>query len=258
MIAGLAGVVLAFVPAYAGTNAGRPHVSLVAAPAHVTLAGNARQTVTVTNSGSRAVVVDVTRAGYALDLRGRPRVVLRGAGPRATASWLTVRPSRLVLPPGGSAALAVSSRLPRRAEPGDHGALVLLTTRPIRSAAVAVRMRLGVVVVVRAPGAIVRRLDLLRLQVRPPGRPRVLELWLANRGNVTELLSPPCVSVTLRRAGKLLARLRPTARRLLPRTRGIVELRFPRGVHGWVTVQIEPSGRPPCGPLLRRTLRVRL
>src|SRR5204863_3014737 len=136
------------------------------------------------------VVVDVSRAGYALDLRGRPRVVRPVAGRRAAIPWLTVRPSRLALPAGGSASLSVSSRLPRRADPGDRGALVLLTTRPVRSAAVAVRMRLGVVVVVRAPGAIVRRLDLLRLRIRAPSRPRLLELWIANRGNVTEELSP--------------------------------------------------------------------
>ena len=258
MIAGLVAALLAFVPAQAGTNAARPPVSLVAAPARVILAGSARQTVTVTNSGSRRVVLDVTRAGYALDLRGRPRVVRRGLGRHAASAWLTVRPARLTLPAGGSAALSVSARLPRGAEPGDHGALVLLTTRPIRSAAVTVRMRLGVVVIVRAPGTIVRRIELLRVRVRPPGRPGVLELVLANRGNVTEVVGPSCVRATLRRVGEVLARLRPTARRLLPHTRGIVELRYPRGVRGWATVRLEPSGRPPCARTLSRTLRVRL
>jgi hypothetical protein len=258
MIAALAVAALALVPAHAGTSAARAPVSLVAAPARVTLAGNARETVTVTNSGSRTVVVDLTRAGYALDLRGRPRILPRGARPGDTASWLTVRPARLALRPGASAAFAVSARLPRRAEPGDHGALVLLTTRPIRSAAVVVRMRVGVVVVVRAPGAIVRRLALVRLRARPAGRPRALALWLANRGNVTELFGSACLTVSLRRGSSVVARLRPAARRLLPRTRGIIELRVPRRLRGWVTVRTEPSGRPPCGSGLRRAIRVRL
>jgi len=135
---------------------------------------------------------------------------------------------------------------------------VLLTTRPVRSAAVAVRMRLGVVVVVRAPGAIVRRLDLLRLRIRAPSRPRLLELWIANRGNVTEELSPSCLSITLIRAGRVLARPRPVARLLLPRTSGIVELRLPRPVRGRVTVRVEPLARARCGVGLRGTLRARL
>lgn len=257
MIAGVSAAVLMLVPAHAGTSAARPPVSLVAAPSRVTLAGNARQAVTVTNSGSRAVVIDVTRAGYALDLRGRPLIV-PPRGSRPAAPWLTVRPLRLTLTPGSSAELTVSARLSLRTEPGDHGALVLLTTRPVRSAAVAVRMRLGVVVVVRAAGVIVHRLELLRLRVRPPGRPRIVELLLANRGNVTELLDPRCLRVTVRRAGVPLAVLRPTMRRLLPRTRGIVELRPLRPARGWATVQVEPSGRVPCGLGLRRTQRVRL
>jgi hypothetical protein len=214
--------------------------------------------VQVTNSGIRPVVVDVSRAGFMLDLRGRPRIVPRGRDPRAAVSWVTVRPARLSIPPSGTAAFTVMSTLPRRAEPGDHGALVLLTTRPLRSAAVMVRMRLGVVVVVRAPGVIERKLALLRLHMRRRGSTRMLELWLANRGNVTELVGRPCVTVTLRRAGRLLARLRPTARQLLPRARGIVEVRYPGRLRGWANVQIEPSGRPPCGSTLRRTLRVRL
>jgi hypothetical protein len=245
------------VPASAGTSEVRPPVSLVAAPAHVSLTGNAKEIVRVTNSGRRPVVVDVSRAGFTIDLRGRPRIVRRGQGLRAAGSWLTVRPARLSIPSKGSASLTIAARVPRRAEPGDHGALVLLTTRPLRSAAVMVRMRLGVVVVVRAPGAIVRRLALLRLSIRRGEHARALELLFANRGNVSEVVGP-CLTVTLHRAGKVLARLRPAARRLLPRARGIVELRYPKRVRGWVKVHVEPSGRLPCSTGLRHTTRVHL
>jgi hypothetical protein len=110
-------------------------------------------------------------------------------------------------------------------------------------------------VVVRAPGRIVRGLALLRLLVPRP-RPGRLELWLANRGNVAETVGPSCLTVVLRRAGRLLARLHPRARRLLPRARAVLELGRPR-VRGWATVRIEPSGRAPCGSALRRTVRLR-
>ena len=117
----LAAVVLG--PASAGAGTPRSPLALTAAPAHVTLAGAARAEVNVTNSGLSAVVVDVVRAGFSLDLRGRPRVV-PGERARAAASWLTVAPRRFVLDPGTTRSLTVTSRLPRRVEPGDHDALV--------------------------------------------------------------------------------------------------------------------------------------
>ena len=56
------------------------------------------------------------------------------------ATWLSVKPGRFVLPAGGRRSLTVTSRLPARIEPGDHDALVLLTTHPRRKAGVAVRL----------------------------------------------------------------------------------------------------------------------
>ena len=258
MIARVAVAACVLVPASAGAGTARPPVSLVASPAHVTLAGKARQTIQVTNSGTEPVVVDVARAGFALDLRGRPRIVPRGRGSRAAASWLTVRPRRLMLRPGSIASLTVTSALPRHAEPGDHGALVLLTTRPRAGLGLAVRMRIGIVVVMRAPGAIVRRLELRGLRVRRFGRVRVLELSVANRGNVTEALNRGCVNVSLLRRGRLLTRLRPLARQLLPRTSGIAEIRYGGRLRGWVTALVELSAHDPCGQALRRTFRIQL
>jgi hypothetical protein len=246
------------VPASAGAGTARPTVSLVASPSHVMLAGKARRTIRVTNSGGQSVVVDLARAGFALDLRGRPRIVPRGSGRRVAASWLTVRPQRLMLTPGGSASFTISSRLPRRVGPGDHDALVLLTTRPRRRSGVAVKMRLGIVVVVRVPGVIVRRLELLGLRVGRAGRARLLELSVANRGNITEALDRTCLSVSLRRRGRELARLSPAARDLLPRTIGIVEIRYRGRLRGRITARVEHSGRAPCGRGLRRTFPIQL
>jgi hypothetical protein len=244
-------------PASPAAEAGRPLVSLVATPSHVQLAGTARQMVRIENTGSQPVVVDVSRAGFALDLRGRPRVAPR-RGERAAASWLTIRPRRLALPPGKSRPLTILARVPRKAEPGDHDALVLLTTRPRRRGTLAVRMRLGVVVVVRAPGQIVRRLRPVRLRVRRAGRARVLELLVVNRGNVTETVGRGCATILLRRRGRLLTRLAPAPRPFLPRSRGIAELRYRGPLRGWMLAQVGAAKRPECPRFPSRVFRIRL
>src|SRR5262249_8347020 len=131
-----------FLVLVASVNAGatRPPVALIASPSHVDLAGSARSVVTVTNSGTETATVDGLRAGYALDQRGRPRVAAR------RASWLAVVPSRLTLAPGTSRSITVASKLPRRAQPGDHPELVLFATRALPGRGLPVRVRLGVVV----------------------------------------------------------------------------------------------------------------
>ena len=247
--------VVVLVPASAGAGTTRPSLALTATPARVSLDGAGRSTIRVMNTGLSSVVVDVGRAGFALDLRGRPRIVPRG-GTHAAQAWLSVRPGHFVLRAGGSRSLTVSSRLPARAEPGDHDALVLLTTRPHRRAGVAVRMRIGVVVVVRAPGRVVRNLAVHALRVRRVRAARILELAIVNRGNVTETLGRGRVWVSLRR-GDADVRLRADPRLLRPRTRGIVQLRYHGRLRGWVAVRARIAAQPGV-PVVRRTFRVRL
>jgi len=236
MIAAAALVAALLAPASAGAS-GPPKASLAVSPPRVAIVGRASSTISVTNRGAERLVVDVGRAGFALDLRGRPKIV-----PRPAAAWLTTRPQRLLLAPGASVLLRISAAPTRRAEPGDHDALVVLTARLPRSGRVAVRMRIGVLVEVRVPGRIVHRLELHGLRVRRAG---VLELMVANRGNVTESLGRLRVSIRGRR-------LRTDARDLLPRTQGILQLRY-RGMRGSATVVV---GLPREG--VRRTFRVRL
>ena len=160
-------------------------------------------------SGSRARSWSTSAGpGFSLDLRGRPRVVAR-AGPRAaTASGLTVQPGRFVLPAGARRnGSPCHHRLPRRVEPGDHDALdpahdATVGARP----GVAVRMRIGVVVVVRAPGS--------RRPVRSPSarcafdarrsRTERSSSSLSNRGNVTERVdaSPGPAPPLVRKGGR--------------------------------------------------------
>ena len=246
---------LVLVPAPAGAGTTRPPLGLAVTPARVALAGTGKASIRVTNPGRGAVVVDVARAGFSLDLRGRPHVIPRAA-PRAATPWLTVRPGRFVLPAGTSTWLTVASRLPRRVEPGDHDALVLLTTRPWRSAGVAVRMRIGVVVVVRAPGRIVRSLAIRGLRVRRVGRARTLELALANGGNVTETIDAARVRLSFVRKGAR-SSVRAETRELRPRTNGVVQFRYRGRLAGWVTARVRLALEP-GRPLLSRTFRVKL
>jgi hypothetical protein len=170
---------------------------------------------------------------------------------------LTLRPKRFALAPHASVSLAVAAQLPRRAEPGDHDALVLLSTRPLDNGHVGVRLRLGVVVVVRAPGAVIRRLELRGLRVARRGRARVLELVVANRGNVTEALGRALTVLSRERRGGHRTVLVATSRDLRPRTRGIVEFRLRGRRHGWTAARVlipAADGRKP----LSRTYRLRL
>jgi hypothetical protein len=255
VVRGSAALLAALAPDSGAGAAPRP-VVLTAAPAHVTLVGSAHTTVRVTNSGTKRVRVDVSRAAFALDLRGRPRVV-RGGAARSAATWLTFRPKRFALAPHASVSLAVGAKLPRRPEPGDHDALVLLRTRPVERAGVGVRLRVGVVVVVRAPGAVVRRLELRTLRVAGRGRGRALELVVANRGNVTESLDRArAILVPTRRGGRAVVVV-ASSRDLRPRTPGILEFRLSGRRHGWTTARVVIPAAEGRG-VLTRTYRLRL
>jgi hypothetical protein len=242
-------------PASAGAGGVRSPLALAASPAHVRLVGSAAATLRVTNWGSARVVADVGTAGFALGLRGRPRIVRRPAGRRVAASWLTVRPRRLTLPAGSTAVLTVSSTLPRRAEPGDHPALVLVTTRPRPGSRIGVRMEIGVVVVVRVPGTVVHRLALGSLRVRRHRGTRMLELGIANHGNVTEAVGPGRLRVQVLRGDRVVGRARPSRREFLPRSQGIEEIAYRGRVSGPVTVLVELRRG---GRTVRRMFHLRL
>jgi hypothetical protein len=253
--AAVALVVAVLVPTSAAAGTARPPLALTASPGRLALVGAGEGAIRVTNPGLSPVVVDVSRVGFSLDLRGRPRIASR-VDRRTAVTWVTVHPWRFVLRAGAGRAITVTTRPPARAEPGDHDALVLLTTRPQRGAGVAVRMRIGVVVVVRAPGRIVRRVALGRLRVRRSARAGVLELGLANRGNVTETIDRARLQVWIDR-GSGRARLRHEVRDLRPRTNGIVEVPFRGRLQAWTTVRVELIGEPGRPPVIQ-TFRVKL
>ena len=166
-----------------------------------------------------------------------------------------MRPVHLALDPRGTAQLHVLAKVPRRAEPGDHDALVLLSARRPAGGRVVVRLRLGVVVTVRAPGTVVRRLVLGRLQLA--GRRRVLALDIANAGNVTEQLFRVRTVLSQLSTRRRLETIVASRRELRPRSRGLLELPLRTRAHGPVEAQVvvpAEHGRP----AVRRTYRLRL
>lgn len=228
----------------------RPVVAISAAPARLALVGADEAAVTLRNFGSARVMLDAGAGGLAVDVRGRPRLV--AGGPRSAPSWLVVAPSRLSLAAGGSAVVRVRTRVPPRAQPGDHAGLVVFSTRAAQPGRIGVRMRVGVRVTVRMPGKVVRRLVVrsLRARTRRRGRARVLDLAVENRGNVTEELGRGTLRIVLLRRGRVVSRLPCARRELLPRSRAVFSVAArPRGV---LVARVEMRGR------VARSFRIRL
>jgi hypothetical protein len=100
--------------AAASVAAAPAQVSLTASPTHVTLSAGGQQVVHVAALGHGSLSVQARVAGFALDLRGRPRIVSASDA----APWLSVRPRRIVIGRHGGQ-LTVSSRRPLHARPGD-------------------------------------------------------------------------------------------------------------------------------------------
>jgi hypothetical protein len=84
----------------------------------------------------------------------------------------------------------------------------------------------------------------------------VVDLYVANRGNVTEVLKRGQSTVTLRRGRRILARLHPAPRELLPRTIGIVSARYAGRVRGPATALVELAAE--SGRIVRRSYHLRL
>ena len=240
---GLTAVVLASAPSAEGADANRPRVALSVSPARLALTAPGARTIKLRNNGAEQVVVDVTR---------------RPLGPQPAAkTWLQITPARLLLHSGESAVLTLRASPPRRAEPGEHHVLVLLTTRPLRGGRVNVQVRLGVRIRMVVPGRIVRDAALGGLSLCRSRNARFLFVSVTNRGNVTLPLRGR-VTASLLRRGQRLAQLSPRGRRaLLPGARAVLALRYGGRVRGLLTAVI----RIRLGPGVRaveRRYRVRL
>lgn len=240
----------------AGATKGHSSVAIAAWPARVVVIAPGRATIHVDNPGRDPAVLDVAPSSYALDLRGRPRV--GGAGRNATKGWLVVGPAHLAVGAGATARLTVNAVRPRAARPGDHAFVVLLTTRLPSRRKVLARLRIGVVIVVRVPGVVVRRLTLGKLHVRRRGRRVLFELPVANGGNLDEWVARRRLEIRLVRQGRVVARLQAEPRRLLALSRGLVEASYAGRLRGRVNAVVELMTPRPGVAMLRRTFRLRL
>jgi hypothetical protein len=233
-----------------GAAAGRG-IGLSASPLRLVLRGATTHAVTVRNPGRRTLLVDVSRAGFARSLRGKPRVTSSHGG----AKWLRMRPKRIRIAPGGKGILHLRAVPARHATPGDHPAVLLLTTRPLGVRHVRVRLRVGVIVDLRVRGRIVRRLDARALTIHRSGARRLLELRLVNRGNVTERLGSDGLRLALGSGGREVATLRPRGQELLPHSAGIAVFAYHGSLRGEVIARVE---LPPAVRGVPRSFRVRL
>lgn len=220
-----AGVALVLAPASVeGAGAERPRVALSVSPAHLELEPPGSRTVRVRNDGTGRLAVDVAP---------------RAAGVLAAAGWLHVTPAHLVLRAGQSSLLTLRATRPQRPEPGDHPALVLLTTRLQQAQSrFDVHLRVGVRIKLIVPGRIVRDVRFGGVHVHRVRRGWLVAVSVANRGNVTVPVRGN-VSVLLARRGRRVpdARLE-SPRALKPGGRGSVVLRCNRRLRGRVVLTV--------------------
>jgi hypothetical protein len=226
-------------------------VSLSVSPAHVTLAAGTRTAVHVEAEARAGMILRTSVAGFTLDLRGRPRIVPS----TDAASWLTLTPRRVRVGAIG-ATVIISSRRPSAARPGDHSAIVLLTTTAPSAKGMVLRMRIGLVVTVRVKGRLVRNLVVASARSRHAVRGASIDVALANRGNVIESIDGNRLRVVLLRRGRVVARLRPGRRKVLPRTSALVAMRYRGKLRGAVTARVELNRAD--GAVARRSFRLRL
>ncbi|MDX6436065.1 MAG: hypothetical protein QOK34_899 [Gaiellaceae bacterium] len=200
-------------PSAPGAGINRPRVALSVSPARLAVVAPGSRRITVRNDGVERVAVVAT-------------------------TQLLIGPRRFVLASGKSASLTLRAGLGRNVEPGEHGALVLLTAHSTRGGHVDLQLRLGVRVRVRVPGLIVRRLVLRGVRVHHARGSRLVFVSVANTGNVTVQLRGSVTALLFRR-GKRVGRLRLLAPRALsPGRRARLALRYSGRVRGPVTALV--------------------
>ena len=228
-----------------GVSAAPPPIGLSVAPSHLAL--QAGGTAEVHVSAPARLFLHAAVAGLTLDAGGRPQII----GKRDAANWLVLSPRTLLVGPGG-ATLRVRSRRANGARAGDHSAVVVLSAVTPGAKGVVVAMRVGLVVTVRVGRPRGRRLEVTGVRAGRAGRTAVIEVTLANRGDVIERLDAGRLEVTLRRRRRVVARLHYPRRWLLPRTSAVIRLRCSGALHRTVVARVALAGT------VARTYRLRL
>jgi hypothetical protein len=116
-------------------------------------------------------------------------------------------------------------------------------------------MRIGLAVSVRVAGRVVHRVAVLAAHMRPYGRAEMLELTLANRGNVIESVPAGDLRLELVRRGRVVAHYLAGRHELLPGTRGLVGLPYRGHTRGVAIARVRLRGP---GGWTERRFRLRL
>ena len=85
----------------------------------------------------------------------------------------------------------------------------------------------------------------------------MLELGIANRGNVTESLARAGSTLSLFRGGRRIAKLHAEPRELRPQTRGVLQFLYRGTARGSATARVDIAPES-SSRILGRTFRVRL
>jgi hypothetical protein len=232
----------------------------------VIVPGGTSRNLVLTNTGSREARYDISVGNYDISRDGQVTIDPPLTPGRSAKRWLTVTPRRVVLRSGESATLAVHATPSRVASPGDHHALVLILGSESREGTVRFRARIGVPMIVRVAGPLVRRLRVTRVTAVRSGRSRVIRVAVSNLGNVNERFTPQRGSFEILQRRRVVARLGVLTRSFLPGTSGFLVARYSGRVQGPVTIRarVIPAPVPEAGPGIAtvprpvvRTARVR-
>lgn len=232
-------------------------VSISVSPSNLIIPAGQVGTLTLTNPGSEASTYDLAAGNYALTANGRVQIDPRQTPGRSAKDWITITPGSVTVPAQGSTTIRVATRRVAVATPGDHQALVLITSRAdTGGGGVGVRTRVGIGVVVRVPGRYVRRLSVNKPVVVRRGGSRVVQVRITNRGNINERFNKGQVRVTLRNGARrsvVIAR----AQNILPGTYGIFSMPYTGPLTGPVqaTAVVRPGSPAVVGVGITSTPR---
>jgi hypothetical protein len=260
-------VALAAASAFAGGKAKQPsppsppavgQVAMSVQPSEtLVVAGGESKTLTLTNTGSITTKYFMAVGNFDVDANGGVRIDPPLTPSRSARQWLRVDPAETSLRPGQAAKVRIRAVPGRSARPGDHGAIVLFTTDVADQGTARLRGRIGVPMIVRVNGPLVRKVSIGRIQVRKSGKTRVIRARVFNNGNVSERFTRQRILIEIRRSGRTVARVASRTRLLLPGTNGDVVARYSGKVRGRVTIRVTliPASPPEAGPRIATTPR---
>lgn len=235
-------VLTAAFAASGAAGAGGPALAISASPFSLHLDGAGAGSINVTNPGTRGVSVVVSTGDLAVSTAGAVSVDPKHKPHRSARSWLSVTPGKIELAPGASAVVTVAAHPPRGAAPGDHYALVLLTSVPPNGVQVGVSTRIGVSVVDTVAGGKAPPPTIRTPKVVTHGKKRMLRVQIANRGDVLERFARGKISVDVEQGSRRVARLVGPGRVLLPHSTGVITLPYPARLRGRRYVLVVHAG----------------